>query len=1277
MITISFENFEGLDEIISKLETSTGTIHTDVENTYQAKFEHYLSLLEKHNKLAHDIVSANFYKKYPKEACAYSISENGEPTAIDFIPNPLFNAKVKYGENNRIALLYHSAETIDDLQINTTNIETYQNSIENHKIRSLIGSADLSMSVADIIKNYTTYSIKEQDTLTSDYRQTIDEEAKNQANKKLEEIKNYRKSIFQPDVEMLNSAMNNPLSIKSFKDYAKYYSEDYANFLNKVNYIDSDEALTRFFFSEAFLLDGTPNPEHMKKVDELQKNFKENILVNQNGISYVFLQLKNNENSHLRVMQKDEKTFINLKFNGSEENTTCQILEVGADEQNNLQLKVSDGQAYKIVTLPIDGENNKSLIEDLNKLIKNEEFEKTEIENGYPQVENLSPIEIEDVQPDITIEGNTELKSRVKKAQTLQPEEFNFNGNKINGLSQEFITQVLTVSDGVENRYNLERNQRFTILDSSEVLAIVSKGDENIPTAVFTKDKDGKVFLNLSTEYLNQFKAKNPAVEFENGTKNGDFTTFEIQKLSLDLNVGDLKIKGANTDFAILFSAPGCQVHDNENHNGLLKNDDKIPFDISVSNEFVKNAFKETNVCSLAKSEDGIHKEPGYSALLISMIQQERHNQGTEKQNEIVELNLNGVDLYSVPFKNDAGETQYLNLRNENNKVFAYMHLSTENSPNSLTVPKFWEIRETGLEQNKNKTVNSLYFGLVGSNKNITSVNFKLPNYEENKESLIFLKNTLLSKEFEQMNENKKSTGGTSKKLKLEETEFDIHPIPNEAKTKLESLDGIARLTRVFTPDTETVPPVTTLADPEMELEQIPPEFEESPKEEEEIHEEPNPKKDDENETPASETDKKNILQKISGWKGFESETGLAGLIGVFAILVMLSTLIPVLAIPTMLFTAGFIINAVKPWKLLGVADNVWKNIKAGRGKDKSKEFEKILSKEIEFYNNEIKTNKSKIASLKEEKENILKNPNIPAKKKQKLLEKIDKNITKENENLFKNQLELQKRNKLGAEYRIYQQKRLDEKLSRSEEKDLLYYENNINKVDAILNKLPSEEKQAIKKLFNNKSKAQQKIVKKSEKRYNKLKNDYASAIAKIETKNREKVGNQIKSLVDKKFKGELTDEDKILLKKLQEQYGASIFTNIYNFFESLSSLTFEKNVAKTIESQFNNLESDIELNLNGLPKEMVDELNKITKNFEEKQKEIEKAKTLAEKQATKSFQESEKAKQSRRETLAGLENYHLEDVPSPEQIDSSDYANQAKNAKNIAKGKGLSGRNK
>jgi len=86
---------------------------------------------------------------------------------------------------------------------------------------------------------------------------------------------------------------------------------------------------------------------------------------------------------------------------------------------------------------------------------------------------------------------------------------------------------------------------------------------------------------------------------------------------------------------------------------------------------------------------------------------------------------------------------QYLNLRKENDKVFAYMHLSTENSPNSLTVPKFWEIRETGLEQNKNKTVNSLYFGLVGSNKNITSVNFKLPNYEENKESLIFLKNEM------------------------------------------------------------------------------------------------------------------------------------------------------------------------------------------------------------------------------------------------------------------------------------------------------------------------------------------------------------------------------------------------------------------------------------------------------------------------------------------------------------------------------------------------------
>jgi len=1060
MITISPENFEGLDEIISKLETSTGTIHTDVENTYQAKFEHYLSLLEKHNKLAHDIVSANFYKKYPKEACAYSISENGEPTAIDFIPNPLFNTKVKYGENNRIALLYHSVDKIDDLQINTTNIETYQNSIENHKIRSLIGSADLSMSVADIIKNYTTYSIKENDI------QKIDEEAKSQANKKLEEIKNYRKSIFQPDVEMLNSAMNNPLSIKSFKDYAKYYSEDYANFLNKGNFIDSDEALTRFFFSEAFLLDGTDNPEHMKKVDELQKNFKENILVNQNGISYIFLQLKNNENSHLRVMQKDEKTFINLKFNGSEENTTCQILEVGADEQNNLQLRVSDGQAYKIVTLQIDGENNKSLIEDLNKLIKNEEFEKTEIENDYPQVENLSPIEIEDVQPDITIEVNTQLKSRIKKAQTLQPEEFNFNGNKINGLSQEFITQVLTVSDGVENRYNLERNQRFTILDSSEVLAIVSKGDENIPTAVFTKDKDGKVFLNLSTEYLNQFKAKNPAVKFENGTKNGEFTTFEIQKLSLDLNVGDLKIKGANTDFAILFSALRCQVRDNENHNGLLKNDDKLLFDISVSNEFVKNAFKETNVCSLAKSEDGIHKEPGYSALLISMIQQERHNQGTEKQNEIVELNLNNeVTLYSVPFKDQNG-MQYLNLRKENDKVFAYMHLSTENSPNSLTVPKFWEIRETGLEQNKNKTVNSLYFGLVGSNKNITSVNFKLPNYEENKESLIFLKNTLLSKEFEQMNENKKSTGGTSKKLKLEETEFDIHPIPNEAKTKLESLDGIARLTRVFTPDTETVPPVTALADPEVELPHTPLENEEFPPNNEETSKE---QKDEKDKSPEellkdAQKDKKepeSILERIGDWEGPKNLKGEVIenniFIGLFILATALSVIVPIFIPISFALGCFSVVNATQPWKVAKTI-NDYKKQKATSKEAKEALYEKLniqtktkqlkLKEKQTKLNNSISNKNKQISYLLDKRNSVLNDPKISYDKKQKLLKKIDKTINKARIKIAKNQtyIEVSKKDSeyfdnskpLAVVEKIKKyQKKDDKKLTKIEEKSL------------------------------------------------------------------------------------------------------------------------------------------------------------------------------------------------------------------------------------------------
>lgn len=1033
MTIISPENFEGLDKVILDLEKSTGTTHTDVENTYQAKFEQYFSLLRKQNEFAYNV----FFNKTVMNQktifiiSSFSVNEEGLPISLETKPvlenNRELKFIIKYGKSkdnqDMISILRH--EYNSELKINTTSMTTYQDNINTWKKRELVGHVDTSKSINEIIHNNTTLSTENSNGEKEDFT-------------KNEEIKKA---------------------------------------------IETQRSL---------------------EIDETSKS--KNLLLNQNDIKYFYLPINNADNSHIRVMKKDEKLFINLKLNDSEETTTCQILEAGyvSAEENNLQLKLSYGQAHHIVTLPINCTENKEMLDDLNNLVNNAEIETTTIENNNSDVagvENFTPSEIEDVQPEMSIEGNAELKSRIKKSQELQEETFNFQGKDIKGLSQEFITQVLTISDGKENRHNLKRDQRFTILDSQEVLAIVSKGDVNTPTAVFTKDKDDKVFLNISTEYLNQFKKENPLVSFENGEITETFTTFNIKNLKLDLNIGnltieskDIQMKGANTDFAILFSALGCKVQDKYSNKGTLKNADDMPFDISVSNEFVQNAFNESNGCIIDNSE------PGYSALLISMIQQERHKQGNENQNKVVELNLNGTQLYSVPFKDADGNMQYLNLRKEKDKIFAYMHISTEDKPNSLTVPKFWEIRETGLERNETGDVNSLYFGLIGSNKNVTSVNFKLPNFEENKDSLIYLKK-LLTNEFEQMNLNQSSSKGTLKELNLDETKFDIHPIPNEATTRLESLDRIARLTRTITPDTEAVTPVATISDPEIELLQHQDNFNEDNPE----NEEPDPKKKDENEKSPEELLKDaqkdkakstSLLERIGDWEGPKDLKGEVIenniFVGLFILAAVLSVIVPIFIPISFALGCFSVVNATKPWKVAKTI-NDYKKQKATSKEAKEALYEKLniqtktkqlkLKEKQTKLNNSISNKNKQISYLLDKRNFVLNNPKLSYDKKQKLLNKIDKTINKARIKIAKNQTYIETSKKdseyfdnskplaVVEEIKKYQKKD-DKKLTKIEEKSLNKIKNekeNFEKIDELLlrkDNLSKEEQKTLKKLL-------------------------------------------------------------------------------------------------------------------------------------------------------------------------------------------------------------------
>lgn len=835
------------------------------------------------------------------------------------------------------------------------------------------------------------------------------------------------------------SVVNLPITIKDNAFFLEYFKQVATNKLKDYTEVKRDKVPTFTTISKEFKTKESESLEEELKTEKLgPKKIEGNLVYKNKNISYVFLPYKTGEkDSHLVLIQYEGNTYVNIKGldeTNKEKTTTCQVFSAKfekVDEQELLSLNLEVNGKARTINMPISKEGNETLLTDLNSILSKSTFDFTEIEvYDCPRVSN--PNFDEKLNKDkpkafVPLEEQKLVRSK-RKGQELQEQTITLGKESIYGLSQEIDSEKL----------GLKTPQKLTLLDSSSykdaepsllknVLFMVTHDSSSLPIAVFSKDvekvdeKDVPVVkFKISKSFLDEFLAKeeNKSLELPEGKLEGDFVTYEIEKLKLsqDSNIQDMQIRGANPDFAVLFSALGLQIVDKSKNLGIYRNNE-TPFNIGVSTDFISTVMKKEEEKDDADKKLSYDRQGvGYDALLIARIQLERKK--SLEPNKVISITIPEGSptpeerLYSVPLvikdKEGVESQQYLNIRTDSSgKSYAYMHITGE-GVKSAKIPRFYEIDIAHLEESSTSTMEeaknpSLYLGLKDG-KDVVRVNIDI-DYEKNAQVLKALKQEILDEEFkktihgEEIAEplfegNQRNIGGEN---------FVIYPIPKENSADILSLSDTAILSRkIGEPEPEKSLPKSPII----------PDFPIIDRERTVVGGKKATKEDDEKLQDDFKPEDIKWKEKLEKPKSPKKKGTRNVLIGFFALCTFLSIIVPFFAIGSVIFAGAAVINEVKPW-LVSISNDLKekrykKQHSYNPGKDKVKEKEKQYSKIKE----KLSVKRNKNAILNEKRERILNDKKITDKKRQKQLEKIDKKISKNKEEISKLQVESSEKEK-------------------------------------------------------------------------------------------------------------------------------------------------------------------------------------------------------------------------------------------------------------------------
>ena len=320
--------------------------------------------------------------------------------------------------------------------------------------------------------------------------------------------------------------------------------------------------------------------------------------------------------------------------------------------------------------------------------------------------------------------------------------------SKIKGstLKTNFDETNYMVSQEIDTtKIGTKTNQHFSVLDAGQqkdlangevVLAIIDQPTQDYNDAYFVKNQEGQYFVYISDELKNKLLKNNSGFEFPQSLETGynNFSKYPIEKMKLSssLQLEEIKISGAGTDIAMMFSALGCQVKNADGKIAKLRCEDH--FDITVSTNLLKECFTEGSKCEFDKVE------PAYSSTLIALTQLERHknvvnSKGKETADDVC-LKLPSeenpeVELHSLKIKGTDGKEQYLNLKIEDGKTFAYLQTTNEANKKNYRTARYYEIDSAHLEAaNPDLSDSMMYIGLrergSGKGNNVTRVNLDI-----------------------------------------------------------------------------------------------------------------------------------------------------------------------------------------------------------------------------------------------------------------------------------------------------------------------------------------------------------------------------------------------------------------------------------------------------------------------------------------------------------------------------------------------------------------------
>lgn len=1002
-----------------------------------------------------------------------------------------------------------------------------------------------------------------------------------------------------------------------------------------------------------------------------------NLQYKQDELSYFYLQYKNGEEKqYLRIIQHEGKPYINIKSLSKDsdqaQTKTCEIFGanfVNLDGKELLQLELNFDGKKKSVNFPITKENNDVLLEDLNKLVSKNTIESSPIEVfDCPKIDNFQidpSLNPENIVEDF--ERTEKLRRSIRTGQVFETNTINFGGETLKGLKQNIaLNEALGFDKKMKQELTLFDSKSYSNTGTSSVLSdallMVTTSDSPNPVAVFAKDQEAKgIKFRISKEYLDEFKTKNPKLSLPDGAEKDGYVSYDLANLKLtkNLTIDDVSIKGAGSDFAVLFSSLGCQIKDAEGNLGKQMNE-KHPFNIGVSTDFVLDAFAEKNGCMLDKTD------PAYSALLISRIQMERENakkfyrrarkpkdkiRDAHKEKDmpvhlkIPNANSADINLYSIPLKvkgkDGKDEVEFLNIRKEDEKTFVYLHLSSENKK-GIAIPRFYEVDVAGLEDKNPKDIvenPSLYLGLKDKGNNITSVNIDL-DYDENAESLTMLKD-IMKEPFEKTPSLEESSTAQKGEREIGNRKFDVFPRPNEPGARITSFKEIAELTM------GKEPPKT---DPLMQGSQLiadPPEVE-RPRDTQKFvsyiddrfnrGNQQDPVIGDGNNNPNPEKEKSDgdELDPMPGdieWKteiGKDKKKPKNGLrntlIGLFALSVLLSVVLPFMQIAALVFGSIGVINEVKPWIVNGI--NSYKPSKLSKllkkSKDKIKEkihdmnLNRKLKNNLKKAQKKEKSAKNKIEKLKNEQKAMAEYEVLLGK------EKMEKPLTEEE---VKELEDL--KNKNPEQLSPEEQERLeflDKKLTPEE----------VEKLNKFKTEAAAKHKvENMKEIFSAKHKVES-LMKQDE-----------------ELKNEE--NDEFQKLIDKEKKGEvLSLEEREKLEKLRKKF---------------------KKPKKSSSAEYNNDISKAEIEYEHLKQERIEKENIVKEKMQEKENK-KKAKKQEKENLTKQKKEKEDSKKQKSSSPTKLEDFNLSEdeiknLSDEEKAKLEKTGKKKKNDKNASKNNG------